>query len=228
MIPKIKSIADQIADHIHRSIFEGKILAGERLKENDVAKQLNVSRTPTREAFRILAAQGLVEITSNRGVRVTLITQADLVDLFEMRLLLELYCLRKFVNKATKAEIRDLEVLLQKMANAVADNDSSAYFKYSVDFHAYYINKCQNKRLISVFEVLRNNIRCAQILYMRKAKTRKKSVAEHRAIWSAIKAGDTENSETALRKHLENSYERMIKLIDRNEVNAERIISSSA
>ncbi len=57
LIPKIKSIADQIADHIHRSIFEGKILPGERLKENDVAKQLNVSRTPTREAFRILASQ---------------------------------------------------------------------------------------------------------------------------------------------------------------------------
>ncbi len=218
MTPKIKSIADQIADHIQRSIFEGKILPGERLKENDVAKQLNVSRTPTREAFRILASQGLVEITSNRGVRVTLITKADLADLFEMRLLLEMHCLRKFVNKATKAEIRDLEVMLQKMAKAVADNDSSAYLQHAFEFHIYYIDKCQNKRLISVFEVLRNNIRCAQILYMRKVKARKKSVEEHRAIWIAIKAGDTENSETALRKHLENSYERMIKLIDMDPV----------
>lgn len=227
MLPKIKSMADQIADHIQRSIFEGDILPGDRLKENDIAKQLNVSRTPAREAFRILASQGLVEITSNRGVRVTLISKADLADLFEMRLLLELHCLQKFVNKATKTEIRDLEVVLQKMAKAVAENDRSAYLQHSTDFHIYYIDKCQNKRLISVFEVLRNNIRCAQIFYLRKSKARKESVEEHRAIWRAIKAGDTDKSETALRKHLENSYERMIKLIDPDEVNAEQKISSS-
>ena len=212
---KIKSMADPIADHIQRSIFEGKILPGDRLKENDIARELNVSRTPLREGFRILASQGLVEITSNRGVRVTLITKADLADLFEMRLLLEQHCLRKFVSKATQTEIEDLEVALQKMASAVAENDSSAYLQHSTDFHIYYIDKCQNKRLVTVFEVLRNNIRCAQIFYLRKANARKESVEEHRAIWRAIKAGDTDESETALRRHLENSYERMIKLIDR-------------
>jgi len=206
MISKIKSTADQIVDHIKRSIFEGNLLPGDRIKENDVAQQLNVSRTPTREAFRILATQGLVEITSNRGVRVTLISKADLADLFEMRLLLERHCLRKFVSKATKTEIRDLELALQKMAKAVAEADSSAYLKHSFDFHICYIDKCQNKRLISVFEVLRNNIRCAQIFYMRKTKARKESLEEHHTIWKAIKAGDIENSETALRKHLENSF----------------------
>jgi len=227
MILKIKSMADQIADHIQKTIFDGEILPGDRLKENSVTKQLNVSRTPTREAFRILAAQGLVEITSNRGVHVTLISKADLADLFKMRLLLELHCLRKFVNKSTKAETRDLDLILQKMLKAVADNDRSAYLQHSTDFHIYYIEKCQNKRLISVFEVLRNNIRCAQIFYLRKTRARKESVEEHRTIWRAIKARDTDNSETALRIHLENSYERMIKLIDRNEVNAGQKISSS-
>jgi DNA-binding GntR family transcriptional regulator len=221
-------MADQISDHIQRSIFEGKILPGDRLKEKDVAKELNVSRTPIREAFRILASQGLVEITSNRGVRVTLITQADLSDLFEMRLLLELHCLRKFVVNATKAETRDLEVMLQKMAKAVADNDNAEYLQHSTDFHIYYIEKCQNTRLLSVFEVLRNNIRCAQIFYLRKTKARKESVEEHRAIWRAIKAGDIDKSETALREHLDNSYARMIKLIDRNEISAGRKISSNA
>ena len=102
------------------------------------------------------------------------------------------------------------------MAKAVADNDSSAYYRHALDFHIYYIDYCQNSRLISVFAVLRNNIRCAQIFYMRKAKARKESVEEHRAIWRALKAGDTEKSEIALRKHLENSYKRMIKFIDQD------------
>jgi DNA-binding GntR family transcriptional regulator len=221
-------MADQIAEHIKKSIFDGKMLPGERLIENEVANQLDVSRTPIREAFRILASQGLVEITSNRGVRVTLITRADLADLFEMRLLLERYCLRKFVDSATRTEIRDLETILKRMANAVSDNDNPAYLQHSVDFHAYYIEKCQNKRLISIFAVLRNNIRCAQILYMRNANARKESVEEHRAIWRAINAGDTENAETAIRRHLINSHERMIKLIDHNEVNGQLKTSSEA
>lgn len=228
MISKIKSTVDQIVDHIKNSILDGEILPGDRLKENDVAQQLDVSRTPTREAFRILAAQGLVEITANKGVRVVLLAKTDLADLFEMRLLLEQHCLQKFVHKATKSEIRDLELILQKMATSVDDSDSNAYLHHSFSFHIYYINKCRNKRLISVFEVLRNNIRCAQIFYMRKAKARKESVEEHRAIWLAIKAGDADESETALRTHLERSYARMIKFIDQVEGNAEQLISSSA
>lgn len=226
MLLKIKSMADQIADHIQGTILEGQILPGDRLKENTVAKQLKVSRTPTREAFRILASQGLVEITSNRGVRVTLLTRADLADLFEMRLILERHCLRKFIGEATTAEIDDLKVLLQKMANAVADDARSAYLQHSFDFHFYYIDKCRNKRLISVFSILRNNIRCAQIFYLRKTKARKESVEEHRAILRAIKAGDADNAETALSKHLENSFARMVKSVNRDEIDTERIIAS--
>ena len=97
MPSKIKTMADQIADHIQRSIFEGNIFPGDRLIENEIAKQLDVSRTPTREAFRILASQGLVEITSNKGVRVTLITKSDLADLFEMRHLDDLQKLGGFL-----------------------------------------------------------------------------------------------------------------------------------
>lgn len=147
-------------------------MPGDRLKENALAKKLNVSRTPTREAFRILASQGLVEITSNRGVRVARIIKTDLADLFEMRLLLELHCLRKFVRNATKTEIRDLDGVLHKMAHAVKDKDNSAYLQHAFEFHIYYIGKCNNKRLIAVFSILGNNIRCAQISYMRKAKAR--------------------------------------------------------
>jgi len=226
VITKIKSMADQIADHIQRSILEGTILPGDRLIEIEIAKQLNVSRTPTREAFRILASQGLVQITSNPGVRVTLITKTDLADLFEIRLLLEQYCLRKFVRNATGAEIQDLEAVLQKMAKAVTDNDNLAYLKHSVNFHAYYIDTCHNKRLISIFEILRNNIHCAQIFYMRKAIARTESVEEHRAIWAAIKSGKIEKADTALSDHLEKSYARMIQLIDSDDINAEQMASS--
>jgi DNA-binding GntR family transcriptional regulator len=221
-------MADQIADHIQQSILEGNIRPGDRLIENDIAKQLDVSRTPTREAFRILASQGLVEINSNKGVRVTLITKSDLAELFEVRILLEKYCLRNFVRNATGAEIHNLETELKKMAMSVADNDNAAYLRHSVNFHTSFINKCQNKRLISIFEILKNNIHCAQIFYARKAVARQDSVQEHQAIWGAIKSRSIEKAETALSHHLENSYMRMIRLIDGDEINRERITSSMA
>jgi DNA-binding GntR family transcriptional regulator len=207
-------MADQIADHIQSSIFEGKILPGERLKENDLAQQLNVSRTPTREAFRMLESQGLVEIAANRGVRVTKISKEDLADLFEMRQVIELHCLLKFLDTVQKSQIHDLKVLIQEMENAVAANDTRAYLQHSYDFHFYYIKKCQNKRFISAFSILRNNIRCAQIFYVRKAKARKESVDEHRAILNAIEDTDPKRCELTLRTHIENSFDRMTQFID--------------
>jgi DNA-binding GntR family transcriptional regulator len=213
---KIKSIAEQIAAHIHAAIFAGKILPGERLKENDISEWLGVSRTPTREAFRILESQGLIEINPNKGVQVSLITREDLAELFELRQVLELHCLRKFVKTANETDIQDLEVLIQNMEKALAANDTLSYLRYSVDFHLHYIAKCQNKRLISIFSVLKDNIRCAQIFFMKKWVTRKESVEEHRAILKALKDRDAGRSETLLRKHLNNSYERMLKFIDRD------------
>ena len=214
---KIKSIAEQVVEHIHEAIFEGKILPGERLKENDISEWLGVSRTPTREAFRILESQGLIEINPNKGVQVSLITREDLAELFELRQVLELHCLRKFVETADRADLQDLEVLIQNMEKAVAVNDTLSYLRYSVDFHLHYIAKCQNKRLVSIFSVLTDNIRCAQIFFMNKWITRQESVEEHRAILRALKERDAGKSEMLLQRHLNNSYERMLKFIDRDQ-----------
>jgi DNA-binding GntR family transcriptional regulator len=216
MPTKIKTIAEQVAAHIHESIFEGKIIPGERLKENDISEWLGVSRTPTREAFRILESQGLIEINPNKGVQVSLITREDLAELFELRQVLELHCLRKFVETADKANLQDLDVLIQNMEKAVAANDTLSYLRYSVDFHLYYIAQCQNKRLVTIFSVLTDNIRCAQIFFMKKWVTRKESVEEHRAILKALMDRDAGRSETLLQKHLNNSYERMLKFFDRD------------
>ena len=225
---KIKTIAEQVAAHIHEAIFEGKIIPGERLKENDISEWLGVSRTPTREAFRILESQGLIEINPNKGVQVSLITREDLAELFELRQVLELHCLRKFVETADKADLQDLEVLIQNMEKAVAANNTFSYLQYSVDFHLHYIAKCGNKRLISIFSVLTDNIRCAQIFFMKKWITRQESVEEHRAIWKAIKDRDVAKSETLLGKHLNNSYERMLKFIDREDPDATLNIASQS
>jgi len=225
---KIKSIAEQIVEHIHKAIFEGKILPGERLKENDISKWLGVSRTPTREAFRILESQGLLEINPNKGVQVTLLTLKDLAELFELRQILELHCLRKFVETSSEADIQDMEVLIENMEKAVAANDTLSYLRYSVDFHLHYIAKCRNKRLNSIFSVLADNIRCAQIFFMKKWVTRKGSVEEHRTILEALKDRDAERSEMLLQRHLNNSYERMIEFIDRDHPEVPLNIASNS
>ena len=216
METKIKSAADQIVDHIQQAILEGRILPGERLKEKEISSWLGVSRTPTREAFRILASRGLVDVTSNKGVRVTLLSRKDMGDLFELRALLELHCLGKFLRTVQPDDIQALEKFVQRMEIAVNDHDTIAYLQYSLDFHVYYISKCHNDRLKSVFSVLRNNIRTAQIFFMRKAEARMEAVDEHRVILKAINDRNVKRCKALLKSHLDNSYRRMVQFIDDN------------
>ena len=86
---KLKTTTEQIAINIKRAIFKGKFLPGEKLKESDITEWLEVSRTPIREAFRLLEAERIVKIIPNRGIFVNLITAEELDNFFELRSLLD-------------------------------------------------------------------------------------------------------------------------------------------
>ncbi len=111
----MRQAAEHAADAIRESILAGRIPAGARIAELDLARQLSVSRTPIREALSRLAAEGLVELSPNRGARVSSWTPEELREIFEVRLRLEPYAVRQAVPLLSEADLAELGELAQSM-----------------------------------------------------------------------------------------------------------------
>ena len=210
---KIVTPIDQIVDHIRRAIFSGKFIPGSKLKEKEISDWLDVSRMPVREAFRILEAQGLLEIEPNKGAKVRLISLEDLEEIYEARILLEVYCLRKFINLITDQDLLAIEKICNKMEDAINQMDPLSYFDHSFSFHEYYITHCQNKLLESVFFRMENSIRCLQFSLDKKPAFYRKSLKEHRRILKALRAKDADGCEKLILHHLESGYKSNKKIV---------------
>ena len=200
---KLETTTDQVANHIKTAILAGEFLPGSRLLEADICKWLEISRTPIREAFRILEAERLVEIMPNKGVYVRQITVEELGEISELRTLLEVYCIRKFISLMNEDNLCEMEGILKKMVNLVNQQDYSSYYDVAIDFHGYYVSKCRNKLLYSVFSHIRNSIRSTQFVLFDSMEYRDRSLEEHKEIMEALRERDPDKCEELLRKHLD-------------------------
>ena len=205
---QIKTTADQIADVIRNEIFSGKYLPGDKLKENEISSRHSVSRTPVREALRKLEAEGLAEFRPNKGVIVPQIGDHDIDEIYELRMVIELYCVRKFIRIATEQHFEEMENIIDQMKNALSSNDIPTYFAMSLDFHAYYIRHCQNGRMYSFFNSIRNAMRVAQSILGKTGSFYAKSMDEHMEIMSLLKNRSPE-CEKVLRLHIEDACNQM-------------------
>ena len=214
---KIITIIDQIVDHIRNAIFSGKFIPGAKLKEKEISEWLGVSRMPVREAFRILEAQGLIEIVPNKGAKVSRISLEDLEEIYEARVLLEVYCLRKFVSLINDQDLAMMKQICDEMEAAIDQKDPLAYFDHSFNFHKYYISHCQNKVLESVFSRMENSIRCLQFNLDKKPEFYHKSLDEHRQILEALRAKNADGCEKLIRQHLESGYKSNKKIVSQRK-----------
>ena len=215
MPQEIKTMPDQIADHIQQAIIEGKFFPGSWVKEKDIMNWLRVSRTPIREAFRILAAKDMVQITSNKGVRISILSKKNLIELFELRMMIEVHCLGKFIELVEDQHIQELEIIIRKMDDTIKYQDQRSYFELALDFHSYYVEGCSNTKISSIYHDLKNSIRCAQVLFIKISKKDKgNTIEEHTKILEAIKKRDSKKALRLLSQHLSKFYERIEKIVD--------------
>lgn len=205
---KVKTTSAQIASIIRQAIISGELKPGQRLREPEIAESLGVSRSPIREAFRVLEAEGLVEITPNKGVSVTLLDENDLREIFELRILLESHGVRLACENMTEEHLRRLGALIDEMEKRIQSKDYLDYLHISQQFHEFYMKNCNNERLFNVFRILRNNILATQIFAYSYPDHASNSIEEHKNIFSALLEKNPDKAEKRLREHLESGYER--------------------
>jgi DNA-binding GntR family transcriptional regulator len=206
---EIASVVDQVYGVIRERILAGDLPRGARVHQEDVAADLGVSRTPVREALRRLAAEGLIEMRTNRGARVTDLGPDDMGQPYEARLVVE-------PGAARLAAQRELAKPRARMRRAVAAQrraipDVSRTFAANREFHIALAEASGNAFLLQFIEHLWV-ARIGEAIYEHQAETPEQmsqDADEHEQILDAVEAGDARRAESLTRRHIADAMKRM-------------------
>ncbi len=212
---KIKSLDTSRGELVHvwlrDAIRDGRYQPGSRIREAEVALRLGVSRTPVREAFRRLQADGLLVLTPWRGAQVAELNRAQVVELYAMRRVLEGTAAGLAAEHATEAEI-DLLFKLLKQDKAAGD-DTVRHAEINRQFHQTLYGAAHNRYLLKALNALVDSLALLKSTTYEVPGRVLAARGEHDLIANAIKKRDTEAAEQTTRAHIETAEQARIKLL---------------
>lgn len=197
-----QTLAEQLRLQLADDIVAGRLAPGERLDETALAQRFGVSRTPVREALRLLAASGLAEARPHRGVIVKRITSDLLKEMFEVMSELEAACARIAATAMTLEERRHLEAVHAESQRVVQGGDPEAYHEVNLRFHNAIYDGTHNGFLAETTLSVRARVTPFRRAQFRSAGRLAKSHAEHDAVVEAILRGDGPAASAAMRDHI--------------------------
>jgi DNA-binding GntR family transcriptional regulator len=196
------SLHDEVAAQLRDRIFAGELMPGTFLDEARLAEQLSISRTPLREALKVLTAEGLVRHEPRRGCFVNEVTAQDLDEIFPVIALLEGRCAREAAVNASDADLATLEVLHDKLNRHAKARRINDYYAVNFAIHEAIITLANNRWLAQVIGDLRKIVKLARLQQLHAPGRLDQSLSEHMAVFAALKARDPEGADAAMRTHL--------------------------
>lgn len=198
-------IRGQVYQKVKREILLGNVSAGSRVLEGKLAKQLNVSRTPVREALHVLEMEGFLESFPRIGYRVRQITWEEAIEINEIRAVLEPLAARKAIENEDQAYLDALERVLTESEAVAKQEKLSSFLQYDTEFDEIIIKASGIKALLDIWATLRYRLRLYRMGAQSSVDTRLRSIKGHKKIFKYLKAKDKEGVKKAIRDHLEDS-----------------------
>ncbi|MDQ7800923.1 MAG: GntR family transcriptional regulator [Armatimonadota bacterium] len=188
-----------VADVLREAILRGILLAGQQLRQDEIARELGVSHIPVREALRQLEAEGLVRLRPYRGFEVSELSPEEVEELYEIRIPLECQALRLAFPHLTDEDLERAERILDAID---AEGDPSAWSELNTEFHAVLYAPSRRQRLLNLIRTLRTNVDRYLRLYISVMQRKQYSQREHRKILEAVRRRDAAGAVAALEEHL--------------------------
>ncbi len=196
------ALYQEVAERLRQRIFSHELPPGTWVDEQALAEQYGISRTPLREALKVLASEGLVTLKPRRGCYVTEISERDLDEVFSVMAMLEGECARVSAGRASAAELRQLQAIHADLEQAATDEDIDGFFEANQAFHHALQSIADNRWLLHVIEDLRKVIKLSRHHSLFSEGRLEQSLAEHRAILDALLARDAGRAEALMREHI--------------------------
>lgn len=203
------SLHDEVVGRVRDMIVEGKLNAGTRIHEGRLCEQLGVSRTPLREALKVLATEGLVDLSPNRGAIVREVTARDMRDMLRVLGQLEALAGELACAAASDAAIAELDAMHRRMMEHYAARNRMEYFKLNQAIHSSIVRLADNPTLQAMHETLQARIKRIRYIGNDRDDQWHDAVGDHEAMIAALRARDGAALGTALKAHLERTWDRV-------------------
>jgi DNA-binding GntR family transcriptional regulator len=197
-----KSLHQQVAATIREQIFDGSLAPGSFLDEVSLCESLKISRTPLREALKVLTAEGLLRHEPRRGCFVGEVTEQDLDDIFPVIALLEGRCAFEAARNATDADLAALSVMHERLKASAQSGSVQDYYDANLRIHETIILLANNRWLAQAITDLRKILKLARLQQLHAPGRLAQSLAEHLSVFAALLSRDCEGAEVAMRTHL--------------------------
>jgi len=200
-----RALYEEVAELIRQRIFRRELEPGSWIDEIKLAQEYGISRTPLREALKVLAAEGLVTMKVRRGAYVTEVSERDMAEVYHLLALLESDAGAVVAERATAAELKELQALHGELEGAIADRDR--FFAVNERFHMRLLeiagNRWRNQMVADLRKVMKLNRQHSLL----KSGRIEESLAEHAAVMQALVARDAEATRTRMQEHFRNGLE---------------------
>lgn len=201
-----KVLFEEVADTLARMIYSSALTPGQWIDELALCKEMDISRTPLREALKVLASDGLIELIPRKGAFVKTISLQDLNEIFPIMALLEGYCAQLSAEKATREDLQCLQGLHANLEQHAAVGDIARYYEDNTKLHDALKHIARNSWLEQITLDLSRVIHLARHQQLIVKGRLGESIEEHRKIIEAIEAGDPDLARKVMHVHLMNQY----------------------
>jgi DNA-binding GntR family transcriptional regulator len=201
------ALHEQVAARLRELLVEGAIAPGAKLNERELAERLSVSRTPLREAIKMLAAEGLVELLPNRGAVAVRLDEHDVFNTFEVMAELEGMSGELAAQRITDAELAEIKALHYEMLAAHTRRDLSAYYRLNAQIHRAINAAAKNPVLSSTYNQVNARLQALRFRSNQEEAKWKRAVKEHEQMIDALTRRDAAALRAVLVQHLQHKRE---------------------
>jgi len=202
-----RALYQEVAELLRQRIFKRDLEPGSWIDEMKLAEEYGISRTPLREALKVLAAEGLVTMKVRRGAYVTEVSETDLADVYHLLALLESDAAGAVAEQATDAQLKELQALHKELEGAAATGNRDKFFAINERFHMRLLQIAGNRWRDQMVADLRKVMKLNRHHSLLKSGRLEESLKEHRAVMEALARRDAKATVKRMQEHFRNGLE---------------------
>lgn len=208
ILPERRTLSDGVYGYLHNAIITLELEPGQMVYENEIAVSLGVSRTPVREAFRVLRAEELIEVLPQRGARIVYISKKKVEEALFVRLSLEVSAFKEVARRWAPRDERYKELegrlrsVLREQAKSAKKNEAATFLSWDEDFHRMILEQLENQTLLRVISGMRAHLNRVRFLELTEAHHFSMVIEQHRSILSSVIANEERKISDLIQDHI--------------------------